>query len=391
MRDVFVVYAKRTAVGKFLGSLSNIPAHDLTSELIKDAINSYNIDPNVIDEVILGQVLTSAQGQNPARQAALNSGLNIKTPAYIVNQVCGSGLKAIALAYDSIKLGDNDLVIAGGQENMSLSPHALYLRNGNKFGDTPLSDLVLRDGLSDAFSNDLMGITAENIATKYNISRDEQDEFALNSQMKAANATNEGFFKNEILPIKIKNKKSETSFEQDEFIRANTSLEDLNKLKPAFKKDGTVTAGNSSGMNDGSSILMLASEDAIKKYNLTPLVRIISHASAGVEPNIMGIAPTEAVKKLLYKTSLSINDLDLIESNEAFSAQAIAVNKILNWDVNKVNISGGSISIGHPIGASGARISVTLINNMLRLNAKKALSTLCIGGGMGIAMCFEKL
>lgn len=390
MREVYIVEAKRTAVGNYLGTLATKKAHELGAILVKHIITTHNLPDDSIDEVIIGQVLTAAQGQNPARQAAIHGGLNVTTPAFTVNKVCGSGLKSIALGFDSIKLGHADLIIAGGQESMSLSPHAMLIRQGVRIGNANMIDVMSYDGLTDAFGNIAMGITAENVAKKYDISREEQDEFALKSQQKASNAQKLGLFKNEILPIEVKSKKDEILFQNDEFIRHDTSHEGLSKLKPAFDKFGTVTAGNASGINDGAAILLLASENALKKYNLKPLVRIVNHASSGIDPEIMGVGPYYAVNKLLKKISWNKNELDLMEANEAFASQAIAVNKLLDWDSSKVNISGGSIAIGHPIGASGARIATTLIHNMIRTNAKKALASLCIGGGMGIAMCLEK-
>jgi acetyl-CoA C-acetyltransferase len=391
MREVFVIDATRTAVGNFMGSLSSFKASELGSHLIKNIISKHNLAPDSIDEVILGQVLASAQGQNPARQASINAGIDIKTPAYTINKVCGSGLKSIALAYDAIALGHSELVIAGGQESMSNAPHASLLRKAVKMGNAEMIDTMMQDGLVDAFSNVAMGITAENISKKYNILRDEQDEFALNSQLKASDAIKNGFFKSQIVPVEIKSKKETISFDSDEFVRHDSSKESLAKLRPAFDQNGTVTAGNSSGINDGAAVLLLASEDAVRKFNLKPIAKIINHASAGVDPQIMGIGPAEAVSKLIKKVNWNINDLDLVESNEAFAAQAIAVNKLLNWDTSKVNVTGGAIAIGHPIGASGVRISVTLLHNLKRLGKKKGLACLCIGGGMGIAMCFENL
>lgn len=391
MKDVFVVYAKRTAIGNYLGSLSKIPAHNLSSYLIKDALTQNNLGSKDIDEVILGQVLSAAQGQNTARQSSIIAGIDNSVPAYTINKVCGSGLKSIALAFDSILLGNNDLVIAGGHENMSLAPHSSLIRGGVRPGTAELKDTMMLDGLTDAFSATSMGITAENIAKKYLITRDQQDEFAYNSQMKASETIKNKLFKNEILPVEITKNKEKLNFEIDEFVKPNTKLDNLAKLKPAFDKNGSVTAGNSSGINDGAAIIMLASEEAVKKYNLKPLARVSAHASCGVDPSIMGIGPSLAVKKLMTKTGWNLNDLDIVESNEAFAAQAIAVNKILEWDPSIINITGGSIAIGHPIGASGARITVTLINNMLRLKSRKAVSTLCIGGGMGIAMSFENV
>jgi acetyl-CoA C-acetyltransferase len=389
MKEVFVVDAKRTAVGSFMGSLSKIPAHELGAIVIRNLLSRNQLDSGALDEVIMGQVITSGQGQNPARQAAIAAGIDVSVPAYTINKVCGSGLKSVALAFDSIRNGDADLIIAGGQENMSYTPHGIFMRSGVKYGSTDAIDLMAYDGLTDAFSKKPMGITAENVAKKYGITRDVQDEFAFLSQKKASEAINSGHFVNQIVPVKVINKKETIDFILDEFVRGDTSLEQLGKLRPAFDKEGSVTAGNASGINDGAAALLLASSDAVKKYNLNVIARVVSHAASGVEPEIMGIGPSRAVQKLMQKTNWKLQDLDIIESNEAFAAQALAVDKILEWDTSKVNVTGGSIAIGHPIGASGARVTVTLLHNMKRLGAKKALSTLCIGGGMGIAMCFE--
>ena len=389
MREVYIVDAKRTAVGSYLGSLTSLKAHELGASVIKSIIKTNNLPSDAIDEVILGQVLTGGQGQNPARQASINAGLDVKTPSFTVNKVCGSGLKAIALAFDSIALGHNELMIAGGQESMSTALHGALIRQNVRMGNVNFIDLMSYDGLTDAFSNVAMGITAENVSKKYNVTREDQDLFSLASQQKAAKAIKEGLFKDQIVPLEVKIKKELVQFTTDEFVRPDSSLESLAKLKPAFDQNGTVTAGNSSGINDGAAMLLLASEDALKKYNLKPIAKIVNHASAGVDPQIMGVAPAEAVKKLMTRTNFKVENLDLIEANEAFAAQAIAVNRLLNWDESKVNITGGSIAIGHPIGASGARVAVTLLHNMQRLNAKNGLASLCIGGGMGIAMRFE--
>lgn len=391
MREVYIVEALRTGVANFLGSLSHLKAHEIGALLIKHITDKHRLENNQIDEVILGQVLSAAQGQNPARQASILAGIDIKTPAYTINKVCGSGLKSIALAFDSIALGHSEIVIAGGQESMSNAPHAFTMRKAVKMGNAEMIDTMMIDGLVDAFSKSSMGVTAENIAKKYGISREEQDEFAFHSQMKASDASKNGLFSSQIIPIEIKSKKETIFFQTDEFIRSDSSIETLSKLKPAFDQNGSVTAGNSSGINDGAAAILLASEEAVKKYNLKPIAKIINHASAGVDPQIMGIGPYEAVKKLLTKTNWSIEDLDIIESNEAFAAQAIAVNKLVGWDTKKVNITGGSIAIGHPIGASGARIVVTLLHNLQRLKKRKGLACLCIGGGMGISMSFESI
>jgi acetyl-CoA C-acetyltransferase len=387
MQEIYITHAKRTAIGKFLGGLSNVPAYMLGAEIIKSIINDSKIDQAVIDEVILGQVLTGGAGQNPARQSALQAGLPISLPAMTINKVCGSGLKAVALAASAIRAGDAEVIIAGGQENMSLAMHAHYLRGGVKFGDTTLLDMMMRDGLTDAFSGEMMGITAENIAKRFEINREAQDQLAFSSQMKAAKAQKQGKFKEEIVPIEVVIGKDKKIFDQDEGIREGTTLEALSALKPAFKKDGTVTAGNSSTINDGAAAMLIASAAAVKKYNLTPIARIVSYAQVGVEPAIMGTGPASASKKALERAGWKASDLDLVEANEAFAAQAEYVNRQMAWDVNKVNVNGGAIALGHPIGASGARILVTLLHEMQRAKAKKALATLCIGGGMGIAMC----
>ncbi len=389
MKEVYIVLAKRTAIGSYLGSLSSITATQLGEKLIANIMESAKLPRDAIDEVIIGQVLTAGQGQNPARQAMLNADLNETTPAMTINKVCGSGLKSIALAYDSIALGYNDLVIAGGQESMSTAFHGALIRQNVRMGDIKLIDLMSYDGLTDAFSYKAMGVTAENVAEKYEISRQEQDVFALESQKKASRAIASGYFKEEILPIKIQTKKTLIEFAEDEFVKPQTDIESLSKLKTVFKENGTVTAGNASGINDGAAMLLLASENAIKKFNLQPLVRVLGHASAGVAPEIMGIAPSVAVQKLVDKTKINLDIVDLIEANEAFAAPSVAVNKLLGWDVSKVNITGGAIALGHPIGASGARVATTLIHNMIRTRAKTGLVTLCIGGGMGIAISFE--
>lgn len=390
MEEVYIIDAKRTAIGSFNGSLSSLPAHMLGAELIEYLVSNNKLDPALISEVIMGQALTSGQGQNPARQAAIYGKLPNTAPAITINQVCGSGLKAISLASQAIITGDSDIVIAGGQENMSLTPHALNIRNGHKFGDSKLTDLMLCDGLVDAFSSSSMGITAENIAKKYNISRQEQDEFATLSQNKAETAQKNNRFSDEILPITITKRKEEVVFNNDEFIRHGTTYDALAKLRPAFDKQGSVTAGNSSGINDGAAAVLLMSKTKAESLGVKPIAKIISYACTGVDPDIMGTGPISAVKKALEKANWSIDQLDLIEANEAFAAQAISVNKELGWDTNKVNVNGGSIALGHPIGASGARILVTLIHEMQKRDAKKGLATLCVGGGMGVAMCIER-
>jgi acetyl-CoA C-acetyltransferase len=388
-RTVYITHAKRTAVGSFLGSLSTISAPHLGAAVINSILKDSKVDPVLINEVILGQVITGGSGQNPARQSLIYAGIPKIVPGFTVNKVCGSGLKTVALATSSIIAGDNEIVIAGGQENMSLGLHGAYVRAGLKFGDGKMVDLMQYDGLTDVFSGNFMGITAENIAKQFNITREMQDEFSLKSHQKAAAAQLEERFKNEILPIDVVTKKNTIIFEHDETVRPNTTMEILSKLRPAFDKNGTVTAGNASSINDGAACFMVVSEEALKKYNLTPLVRIVSYAAAGVDPNIMGTGPVPASKKALAKAGWSVEDLDVIEANEAFAAQAVYVNQEMKWDLDKVNMNGGAVAIGHPIGASGARVLVTLIHQMKRINAKKGLATLCIGGGMGIAICVE--
>lgn len=390
-KSIYIAYAKRTAIGSLLSNFANVPAHKLGSALIKSCIAQHNFITPAIDEVILGQVLTGGCGQNPARQSVIRAGLPEKVPAFTVNQVCGSGLKAVMLAALSIANEEANIIIAGGQENMSLAMHGMYIRSRHKFGNTTMTDLMQHDGLTDVFSGTSMGITAENIAKQFNISRSMQDEFAYYSQQKAANANEAGMFNDEILPIEITKNKQNIIINKDEGIRAGTTLEKLQRLLPAFDKDGSVTAGNSSTINDGAAILMIVSEDALKQYNLKPLVRIVSYGQAGVNPSIMGTGPVPASHIALHKANWNVKDLDLIECNEAFAAQAIYVNQQMKWDLNKVNVNGGAIALGHPIGASGARILVTLIHQMKRTAAKKGLATLCIGGGMGVAMCIANV
>ncbi|WPX99285.1 Acetyl-CoA acetyltransferase [Candidatus Megaera polyxenophila] len=390
MREVFITHAKRTAVGSFLGSLSQIPAPALGASVIKAILDESKVDNKLISEVILGQVITGGSGQNPARQAAIKAGIDTSVPAVTINKVCGSGLKAVSIAANAIACKQADLIIAGGQENMSLGMHGTYIRGGKKFGDEKLIDFMMYDGLTDVFSGVAMGITAENIAKKFNISREMQDEFAVKSQAKAAAAQKNGRFKNEIVPIEIQIKKETKIFDYDEGIRGDSSLEVLSKLRPAFDPTGTVTAGNASTINDGAAAVLVASEEAVKKYNLNPIARIVSTGMSGVDPSIMGTGPVPASKLALLRAGWNIDDLDLIEANEAFAVQACYVNEQMKWDTNKVNVNGGAVAIGHPIGASGARVLVTLLHEMQKISAKKALATLCIGGGMGIAMCFEK-
>ena len=390
MTDVFITAANRTGVGSFSGSLSSLQAHDLGKIVIEDTLKKSLVQPDEVDEVILGQVLTAGTGQNPARQASVNAGIAKETPAWIVNQVCGSGLRTVALGFQAIKNQDANIIIAGGQESMSQSPHCMHLRSGTKMGDSKMIDTMIKDGLWDAFNGYHMGTTAENVAEKFQITREQQDEFAYNSQLKASKAKAADLFKDEITPVEIVSRKETTIFDQDEYIKDNVQLEKLASLRPAFSKEGSVTAANASGINDGAAALTLMSEKELTKRNIEPMAKIVSWASVGVDPSIMGTGPIPSVRKALDKAGWSINDLDLIESNEAFAAQGCAVNKDLGWDTSKVNVNGGAIAIGHPIGASGARILVTLLHQMKRQDAKKGLATLCIGGGMGIALCVER-
>jgi acetyl-CoA C-acetyltransferase len=389
MQHVYITHAKRTATGNFLGSLSSMPAHILGAEVIKAIMQESKLDPEMINEVILGQVLTGGVGQNPARQSVIAAGMPISIPAMTINKVCGSGLKSVALAANAIRAGEADLIIAGGQENMSLAMHASYLRAAHKFGDEKLLDMMKYDGLTDVFSGATMGMTAENIAKKFDISREAQDELALASQLRAAKAQNEGKFKDEIVRIEIEVKKEKILFDSDETVRHGSTAEGLAKLRPAFLEGGSVTAGNSSTVNDGAAGVLVASEAAVKKYNLTPIAKIVSHAMCGVEPSIMGTGPVPASKKALIRAGWNVQDLDRVEANEAFAVQAEYVHRQMNWNRDIVNINGGAIALGHPIGASGTRILVSLLHEMKRSQAKKALATLCIGGGMGIAMCLE--
>jgi len=389
MEEIYITHAKRTAVGGFLGGLSSVSAPMLGAAVIKALLQESNIPADAFDEVILGQVLTGGSGQNPARQSTIHAGLPISVSAMTINKVCGSGLKAVALAANAIRAGEADLIIAGGQENMSLGMHGAFLRGGAKFGDMKLTDFMMYDGLTDAFSGKMMGITAENIATKFDISRDVQDKLALASHLKAAKAQDAGKFKDEIVPIEVYKKREKIIIDQDEGIRPDSTIEGLAKLRTVFKDDGSVTAGNSSTINDGGACLIVASAAALKKYNLQPIARIASYAKCGVDPEIMGTGPVSASQKALAKAGWGVADLDIIEANEAFAVQAEYVNRQMGWDLDKVNINGGAIALGHPIGASGARVLVTLIHEMKRSKLKKGLATLCIGGGMGIAMCVE--
>ena len=387
--DIVIVDAVRTAVGNFSGGLASLTAAQLGAEVIKSLLERNKLAAGDVNEVIMGQVLTAAAGQNPARQAAVHAGIPHEATAYTLNQVCGSGLRAVAEGMKSIRNGDSTIVIAGGQESMSQAPHAMQLRNGVKMGNGTMVDTMITDGLWESFNNYHMGITAENIAQQFQISREDQDKFAANSQAKAAKAQAEGKFKDEIIPITIKGRKGDTVVEADEFIRGDTTAESLSKLRPAFKTDGTVTAGNASGLNDGAAAVLLMTRAEAENRGLKPLATIQSWATAGVDPTIMGTGPIPASKKALEKAGWKVADLDLVEANEAFAAQAISVNRGLGWDENKVNVNGGAISIGHPIGASGARVLTSLLHEMKRRDAKKGLVTLCIGGGMGIAMCVE--
>ncbi|MDA8913476.1 acetyl-CoA C-acetyltransferase [Amylibacter sp.] len=387
--SVVIVSATRTAVGSFCGGLTSIPAHDLGAVLIKKVAESANIDLSEIDEVILGQILTAGQGQNPARQAAMKAGVPEEKTAFLVNQLCGSGLRAVALGAQQLILGDANIIIAGGQESMSQSHHSAFLRLGKKMGSMHIEDTMLKDGLNDALFGYHMGVTAENISKKFKISRKKQDAFALNSQLKASKSQLNGTFIDEITPINIQSKKENKIFKNDEYIRTNINLQAIEKLQPAFDDLGTVTAANSSGLNDGAAVVLLMREkDAIRR-GLTPLARIASWATAGVDPKVMGTGPIPASKKALSKAGWNVNDLDLIEVNEAFAAQAISVNQEMGWNPENVNVNGGAIAIGHPVGASGCRVLVTLLHEMKRRNSSKGLATLCIGGGMGIALTVE--
>jgi acetyl-CoA C-acetyltransferase len=390
MEDIVIVSAARTPVGSFNGAFSATAAHVLGTVALKAAIERAGLSPEDIDEVILGQVLTAAEGQNPARQAARAAGIPDAKTAFGINQVCGSGLRTVALAAQQIISGESNIVIAGGQESMSLAPHAQHLRAGTKMGDLSFIDTMIRDGLWDAFNGYHMGVTAENVAKQYQITREEQDALALGSQQKASAAQKAGKFKDEIAPVTLSTRKGDVVVDNDEYIRHDASPETMAKLKPAFIKDGTVTAGNASGINDGAAALVVMSAKEAAKRGLTPLARIASFATAGVDPAIMGTGPIPSSRKALARAGWNIADLDLIEANEAFAAQAAAVNKDLGLDPSKVNVNGGAIAIGHPIGASGARILVTLLHEMGKRGAKKGLATLCIGGGMGVAMCLER-
>jgi acetyl-CoA C-acetyltransferase len=388
--DIVIVSAARTPVGAFNGVFANLPAHELGRVAIKAALERAGIEGAQVSEVIMGQILSAGQGQNPARQASIAAGIPVESPAWGVNQLCGSGLRTVALGYQAILNGDSEIVIAGGQESMSMAPHCAHLRNGVKMGNFEMVDTMIKDGLWDAFNGYHMGNTAENVAQKYQITRQQQDEFAVGSQNKTETAQKGGKFKDEIAPVTVKSRKGDVVVDADEYPKHGTTLDGIAKLRPAFAKDGTVTAANASGINDGAAAVVLMKASEAAKRGKTPLARIVSWAHAGVDPAIMGTGPIPASRAALAKAGWKIEDLDLIEANEAFAAQACAVNKDLGWDTSKVNVNGGAIALGHPIGASGARVLVTLLHEMQRRNSKKGLATLCIGGGMGIAMCVER-
>jgi acetyl-CoA C-acetyltransferase len=390
MSEIVIAGAARTPVGAFNGALSSVPAHYLGQVAIQAALQRAEVEPGEVSEVIMGQILTAGQGQNPARQASINAGLPVEVPAWGVNQLCGSGLRTVALGFQAIRQGDSTIVVAGGQESMSQAPHCAHLRDGVKMGELKMLDTMLKDGLWDAFQGYHMGNTAENVAGKYQITREQQDKFAVASQNKAEAAVKSGRFKDEIVPVTIKTRKGDVVVDTDEHPRFGTTIETVGKLRPAFSKDGTVTAGNASGINDGAAAVVLMSAEAAARRRVKPLARIVSWAHAGVDPAIMGTGPIPASRKALELAGWSIDDLDLVEANEAFAAQACAVNKDLGWDPDKVNVNGGAIALGHPIGASGTRVFVTLLHEMIKRDAKKGLATLCIGGGMGIAMCVAR-
>ncbi|BAT58312.1 acetyl-CoA acetyltransferase [Variibacter gotjawalensis] len=388
--DIVIVGAARTPVGAFNGAFATLPAHELGKVAIQEAMKRAGVEGGQVSEVIMGQILTAGQGQNPARQASIAAGIPVESPAWGVNQLCGSGLRTVALGYQALLNGDSDIVVAGGQESMSMAPHAQYLRGGTKMGSLELVDTMIKDGLWDAFNGYHMGTTAENVATKYQITRSQQDEFATASQNKAEAAQKAGKFKDEIAPVTIKGRKGDIVVDTDEYPKAGVTVDGIAKLRPAFSKDGTVTAANASGINDGAAALVLMRASDAAKQGKKVLARIVSWAQAGVDPSIMGTGPIPSSRAALKKAGWKIEDLDLVEANEAFAAQACAVNKDLGWDPAKVNVNGGAIAIGHPIGASGARVLVTLLHEMEKRDAKKGLATLCIGGGMGIALCVER-
>jgi len=388
--DVVITGAARTPVGSFNGAFATVPAHELGRVAIVEALKRGKVGPEEVDEVILGQILSAGQGQNPARQASINAGLPKETTAWGINQLCGSGLRSVALGMQQIVTGDADIIVAGGQESMSMAPHCAHLRGGVKMGDFQMVDTMIKDGLWDIFNGYHMGVTAENVAREFQITRDQQDELAVKSQNKAEAAQKAGRFKDEIVPFTVKTRKGDVVVDQDEHIRPGTTMEGVAKLRPAFQKDGTVTAGNASGINDGAGALVLMRAEEAEKRGAAPLARIVSWATAGVDPAIMGTGPIPASRKALKKAGWSIDDVELVEANEAFAAQACAVNKDMGWNPEIVNVNGGAIALGHPIGASGARVLITLLFEMQKRNARKGLATLCIGGGMGIAMCVER-
>ncbi|CAH2604876.1 putative acyltransferase [Rhodovastum atsumiense] len=390
MTDIVIASAARTPVGSFNGAFATLPAHALGSIAVKAAIERAGIHPGEVDEVILGQILAAGAGQNPARQASVAAGIPVERTAFGINQLCGSGLRAVALAAQQIATGDASIIVAGGQESMTQAPHCAQMRVGTKMGDLALMDTMLKDGLFDAFQGYHMGTTAENVATKYQLTRAEQDQFAADSQRKADEAIKAGRFRDEIVPVTVKGRKGDVVVDTDEYPRPETTLEVLQKLRPAFSKDGTVTAGNASGINDGAAAVVVMSAEEARRRGIEPLAHIVSWATAGVDPSIMGTGPIPSSRKALQKAGWDVGSLDLIEANEAFAAQACAVNKELGWDTGKVNVNGGAIALGHPIGASGARVLTTLLHEMRRRDAKRGLATLCIGGGMGIAMCLER-
>jgi acetyl-CoA C-acetyltransferase len=390
MSEIVIASAARTPIGTFNGALGSVPAHFLGEVAIRAALERGGVEPGEVSEVVMGQILTAGQGQNPARQASVNAGIPVGVPAWGVNQLCGSGLRAVALGYQAIRNGDSKIVVAGGQESMSQAPHCAHLRAGVKMGNAEFVDTMIKDGLWDAFHGYHMGTTAENVAEKWQITRDQQDQFAVRSQNKAEAAIKAGRFKDEIAPVTIKGRKGDTVVDTDEFPRFGTTIDGLTKLRPAFSKDGTVTAGNASGINDGAAAVVLMTDQETARRGLKPLARIVSWAHAGVDPAIMGSGPIPASRKALELAGWGVDDLDLVEANEAFAAQACAVNKDLGWDTDKVNVNGGAIALGHPIGASGARVLTTLLHEMIRRDVKKGLATLCIGGGMGIAMCVAR-
>lgn len=388
--SIVIASAARTAVGSFNGAFANVPAHELGAAAITEALNRASVDPSEVDEVIMGQILSAGEGQNPARQAAMKAGVPQEATAWGLNQLCGSGLRAVAVGMQQIATGDAAIVVAGGQESMSMAPHCANMRSGTKMGDMKLIDTMIKDGLTDAFYGYHMGNTAENVAEKWQLTREDQDSFAVRSQNKAEDAQKAGRFADEIVPFTVKTRKGETIVDQDEYIRHGASMDQMSKLRPAFSKEGTVTAANASGINDGAAAVVLMSEEEAAKRGVTPMAKIVSWATAGVDPQIMGTGPIPASRKALEKAGWTVDDLELVEANEAFAAQACAVNKDLGWDPEIVNVNGGAIAIGHPIGASGARVLNTLLFEMQRRDAKKGLATLCIGGGMGVAMCVER-